>query len=379
MQRISLRYYGAKCPECVVTRVKAYLVLEDGTIFEGEPRAAFRETVFEAVFNTSMTGYLEILSDPSYAGQGIVMTYPLIGNYGVQPADRESGRLNVSAFLIRELCDIPSNFRCEKTLEQMLVENDIPCLVGIDTRAVVRLLRENGTMTAMLTEDASDWERCREKMRHYSNKGMVESVSLKEKTVFGAGNTGPKIAMMDYGAKSNIIRSLVARGCEVTAYPCETAAAEVLAAKPDGIMLSNGPGDPKNCPGMIREVGELYRSGVPMFAICLGHQLIALSQGADTGRLKYGHRGGNHPVKDLACDRTYITSQNHGYVVTADSLPKTAEVSHINVNDGTVEGITYLDKPVFSVQYHPEAAPGPQDSAYLFDHFMKMIGGNSHA
>lgn len=353
--------------------------MEDGSIFPGEARAAFRETVFEAVFNTSMTGYLEILSDPSYAGQGIVMTYPLIGNYGVQPADLESRRLHAAAFLIRELCEEPSNFRSEKTLEEMLIEHDIPCLTGLDTRAVVKLLRESGTMRAMLTQDISDLSRCQSLIAAYSNEGMVESVSIPERQIFGADGRGPKVAMLDFGAKANITRSLVERGCQVTAYPCQTSAEEIIASRPDGIMLSNGPGDPKNCPGMIQEVAKLFDSGIPMFAICLGHQLIALSQGADTARLKYGHRGGNHPVKDLKNDRTYITSQNHGYVVVDSTLPKTAKVTHINVNDGTCEGIAYENKPVFSVQYHPEAAPGPQDSSYLFDEFMLRMGGQSHA
>lgn len=362
-----------------MTLVRAYLVLEDGSVFEGEGRAAFEERVFEAVFNTSMTGYLEILTDPSYAGQGIIMTYPLIGNYGVMTEDMESGRLNASAFLVRELCQNPSNFRCEGTLEDKLRESSIPCLTGLDTRAVVKLLRENGTMRAMLTIDISDPERCQQKIRTYSDKGLVESVSIRQKTIYGQGNAGPKVAMMDFGAKQNIVRSLVNLGCEVTAWPCDTKAEDLLASKPDGIMLSNGPGDPKNCPGMIREVGKLCQSGTPVFAICLGHQLIALSQGADTERLKYGHRGGNHPVKDLAADRTYITSQNHGYVVVPSTLPPSAEVSHINVNDSTVEGIVYRGKPVFSVQYHPEAAPGPQDSSYLFDRFLTMMGGGQYA
>ena len=358
-----------------VMSMKAYLILEDGFTAAGEARGAFHPTTCEIVFNTSMTGYLEVLTDPSYAGQGIIMTYPLIGNYGVCPDDYESISPKASAFIVKELCDTPSNFRCAESFEETLIKNNIPCLAGVDTRSIVKRLRDHGTMRGMLTDDISDMEGCMKKIRAYKHNRLVESVSINEKKVFGSENSGPKIALMDFGYKRNIVRSLVSRNCTVTAYPCNVSADEIINSNADGVMLTNGPGDPQDCKGIISEIGKLFDYGIPIFAICLGHQLTALSQGADTERLKYGHRGANHPVKFLSEDRTYITSQNHGYVVVPDSLPKYAQVSHINVNDGTVEGIVYSGKPVFTVQFHPEASPGPHDTSFLFDRFIEMIGG----
>ncbi|MDR1410505.1 MAG: carbamoyl phosphate synthase small subunit [Oscillospiraceae bacterium] len=352
--------------------MQAWLVLEDGSIWAGEARGAFRETTCEVVFNTSMTGYLEVLTDPSYAGQGIVMTYPMIGNYGVEPEDFESGRLQPSCFIVRELCDHPSNFRCAGTLEDLLRTQGIPCLSGVDTRALVKKLREGGTMRGVLTDDVSDLEKQIAKARDYALADVVESVSVIEKIERGVQNAGASIALLDCGTKNNIARSLLERGCRVTQYPCSATAAEILAAEHDAVMLSNGPGDPTDCKGAIAAVREIYHSDIPTFAICLGHQLSALALGGSTCRMKYGHRGANHPVKFLAEDRTYLSSQNHGYMVQAEGLPANAEVHCINVNDGTVEGVCYHGKPYFTVQFHPEASPGPKDTAFLFDVFLKM-------
>lgn len=351
----------------------AYLYLEDGSVYTGEARGAFRETACEVVFNTSMTGYLEVLTDPSYAGQGVVMTYPMIGNYGISREDFESIRLQPCAFIVHELCDTPSNFRSTAALEDVLQEFDIPCLAGVDTRSIVKKLRESGTMRGVLTTDLASLDTLHEKAKTFTQDKLVESVSRTDTQVFGKGNGGAKIALLDYGTKTNIARSLAERGCEVTVFPCGTTAQEIIAFSPDGIMLSNGPGDPQACGSIIREVKQLYDYGTPTFAICLGHQLMALANGAKTEKMKYGHRGANHPVKFLHEDRTYISSQNHGYMVKADTLPKNAEVNCINVNDKTVEGVVYHGKPLFTVQFHPEASPGPRDTSFLFDQFIKMV------
>lgn len=347
-------------------------MLEDGSVYAGTAHGDFKETACEIVFNTSMTGYVEILTDPSYAGQGVVMTYPMIGNYGICRADFESEKLQPSAFIVHELCDTPSNFRCDGTIDDLLREYHIPCLSGIDTRAVVKKLRESGTMRGLLTADIADKERLISAIKAFKQDKLVESVTLREKTVLGENNSGAKIALMDFGTKRNIAQSLVKRGCVVTQYPAWTTAEEIIKAAPDGIMLSNGPGDPADCVGMIREIKKLYDYGIPTFAICLGHQLMALANGGETERMKYGHRGANHPVKFLHEDRTYLSSQNHGYMVNGKGLPRNAEINCINVNDKTVEGIVYHGKPVFTVQFHPEANSGPRDTSFLFDKFIKM-------
>ena len=347
-------------------------MLEDGSVYAGTAHGDFKETACEIVFNTSMTGYVEILTDPSYAGQGVVMTYPMIGNYGICRADFESEKLQPSAFIVHELCDTPSNFRCDGTIDDLLREYHIPCLSGIDTRAVVKKLRESGTMRGVLTADIADKERLMSAIKAFKQDKLVESVTLREKTVLGKNNSGAKIALMDFGTKRNIAQSLVKRGCVVTQYPAWTTAEEIIKAAPDGIMLSNGPGNPADCVGMIREIKKLYDYGIPTFAICLGHQLMALANGGETERMKYGHRGANHPVKFLHEDRTYLSSQNHGYMVNGKGLPHNAEINCINVNDKTVEGIVYHGKPVFTVQFHPEANYGPRDTSFLFDKFIKM-------
>ena len=352
--------------------MKAFLILEDGNVFTGTSIGSTREVISEIVFNTSMTGYLEVLTDPSYAGQAVVMTYPLIGNYGVTP-DMESGRAWPDGYIVRELSRMPSNFRCEGTIQDFLKKYDIPGVAGIDTRALTKILREKGTMNGMITTNENyDLDEIIPKLKAYTTGNVVDKVTCDEKKIL-KGN-GKKVALLDFGAKNNIAKSLNARGCEVTIYPAHTSAEEILAADPDGIMLSNGPGDPKECTQIIKEIKKLYDSNVPIFAICLGHQLMALATGADTHKMKFGHRGANHPVKDLKSGRVYISSQNHGYVVDETTInPNIAEVGFVNVNDGSVEGLRYKEKPVFTVQFHPEACAGPQDSNVLFNEFIKMM------
>jgi len=362
-------------------KMRAFLILEDGTVFEGMRIGAAKEAVSEIVFNTSMAGYPEVLTDPSYAGQAVCMTYPLIGNYGVCREDMESTRPWTDGLIVRELSRKGSNFRRDVDLGQFLEEHDVPGIAGIDTRALTKILREKGTMNGMITTNEEySLEQILPRLRAYTTGKVVEKVTCGQKYVRkGSGEgkgAGKKIALLDLGAKENIARSLAKRGCDVAVYPAWTKAEEILADNPDGIMLSNGPGDPKECTAIIKEIRKLYETDLPIFAICLGHQLMALATGADTFKMKYGHRGGNHPVKDLRTGRVYISSQNHGYVVDMDKLdPNVAVPAFINVNDGTNEGLAYTDKKIFTVQFHPEACPGPQDSAYLFDQFIDMLNG----
>ena len=355
--------------------MKAFLILEDGHVFSGTSIGSTREVISEIVFNTSMTGYLEVMTDPSYAGQAVCMTYPLIGNYGICYEDQESNRPWIDGYIVRELSRIPSNFRSVDTIQHFLEKHDIPGICGIDTRALTKILREKGTMNGMITVDENyNLDEIIPRLKKYNTGKVVEKVTCREKKAL-PGN-GPKVALLDFGAKRNIAKSLNQRGCQVTIYPALTTAEEILAAKPDGIMLSNGPGDPKECTSIIEEIKKLYQSDVPIFAICLGHQLMALATGADTHKMKYGHRGGNHPVKDLRTGRVYISSQNHGYVVDTSTLDENiARPAFVNVNDQTNEGIEYVGKNIFTVQFHPEACPGPQDSSYLFDRFLEMMGG----
>ena len=355
--------------------MKAFLILEDGHVFTGTSIGSQKEVISEIVFNTSMTGYLEVLTDPSYAGQAVVMTYPLIGNYGITP-DMESERPWVDGYIVRELSRIPSNFRCEGTIQDFLKEHDIPGICGIDTRALTKILRDKGTMNGMITTNEDyDLDEILPRLAAYTTGDVVSKVTCAAPKVLPGD--GKRVALLDLGAKRNIAKSLNDRGCEVTIYPADTPAETILAGNPDGIMLSNGPGDPKECTEVIKEIKKLYDSDVPIFAICLGHQLMALATGADTHKMKYGHRGGNHPVKDLSTGRVYISSQNHGYVVDVDKLdPSIATPAFVNVNDGTNEGLKYTGKNIFTVQFHPEACPGPQDSGYLFDRFIEMMGGD---
>lgn len=353
--------------------MKAFLILEDGHVFTGTSIGSEREVISEIVFNTSMTGYLEVLTDPSYAGQAVVMTYPLIGNYGICYEDMESGRPWPDGYIVRELSRLPSNFRSTDTIQNFLKKYDIPGIAGIDTRALTKILRESGTMNGMITtKEYDNLDEVLPRLKEYRTGKVVEKVTCREKSVMK--QDGYKVALLDFGAKRNIARSLYERGCEVTIYPAGTKAEEIIASNPDGIMLSNGPGDPKDCGPIIDEVRKLYESDIPIFAICLGHQLMALATGADTYKLKYGHRGGNHPVKDLETGRVYISSQNHGYAVDVNSLnPAVATAAFENVNDKTNEGLKYTGKNIFTVQFHPEACPGPQDSGYLFDRFIRMM------
>ena len=352
--------------------MKAFLILEDGTVFEGKSIGTTRDMISEIVFNTSMTGYLEVLTDPSYAGQAVVMTYPLIGNYGITP-DMESKKAWPDGYIVRELSRMPSNFRCNGTIQDFLAAQDIPGIEGVDTRALTKILREKGTMNGMITTNENyNLDEIIPKLKAYTVGDVVSKVTCDEKHVLPGEKF--KVALMDFGAKNNISKSLIQRGCEVTVYPADTKAEEIIKSNPDGIMLSNGPGDPETCVSIIEEIRKLSETDIPIFAICLGHQLMALAYGAKTYKLKYGHRGGNHPVKDLSTGRVYISSQNHGYAVDYNTMDKNvAEEAFINVNDGTNEGLNYIGKKIYTVQFHPEACPGPLDSGYLFDRFMKMM------
>lgn len=360
--------------------MKATLILENGTVFRGESIGSTRERICEMVFNTSMTGYQEILTDPSYAGQGIVMSYPLIGNYGVNAEDNESARPWAECFIVRHLAARGSNFRCEGNLNDFLKQYDITGIEGLDTRALIRILRNQGTMNGMITcaEHFNVAEKL-EAIRAYKVSGSVERVTCQEAEVFEPkGEETCSVALMDYGVKQHIIECLRRRGCKVTVLPAHTAAECILKGGFDGVMLSNGPGDPAENTEIITEIKKLYESELPIFGVCLGHQLLALATGAKTERLPYGHRGGNHPVRDIEKGKVFITSQNHGYVVTADSVdPSVAQVSHVNVNDGTVEGLVYKRPNCFTTQFHPEANAGPRDTEYLFDRFVSiMLGGD---
>ncbi len=353
--------------------MKGFLILENGEIFEGQRIGATKDAICEIVFNTAMAGYIETFTDPSYAGQGIVMTYPLIGNYGVITEDEESEKIWAKAVFIHELAEYENNFRTNKDLQTFLKENNVPGLTGVNTRRLTKVLRDAGTLRGALVSSLERVEEIKEKLQEFKVGNVVEQVSCKKAVTYGS--TKPKqVALLDYGAKHNIINSLLRRGVGVTVYPADTPAEIILATRPDGIMLSNGPGDPEDCKYQIEVIKKLFKTNIPILGICLGHQLLALATGARTAKLKYGHRGANHPVKDLFNDRVYITSQNHGYYVVDTSVnPDIAEVSHINLNDGTVEGLKYKDKNVFTVQFHPEACPGPEDTAYIFDDFIEMV------
>lgn len=360
--------------------MKATLILENGMTFTGESIGATADRICEMVFNTSMVGYQEILTDPSYAGQGIVMSYPLIGNYGVNSEDNESSRPWGEAFVVRHLSRRGSNFRCECDLDDYLKEHGITGIQGVDTRAITRTLRSQGTMNGMITcAEHFSIQDLLEPIRAYRVQGTVERVSREEVQIYPSiPRQKLRVALLDFGVKENMIRCLQVRGCEITVFPAHTTAVEILSGKFDGVMLSNGPGDPADNVAIIAEIKELYASGIPIFAVCLGHQLMALATGAKTRKMRFGHRGANHPVKDLDAGRVFITSQNHGYVVTAESVkPEVAMVSHINVNEGSVEGLRYTNGNVYTVQFHPEASPGPKDTEYLFDRFVRRMEGGA--
>lgn len=383
---------------------KAFLVLADGTVYEGQSIGAKGISIGETVFTTGMTGYLETLTDPSYFGQIVTQTFPLIGNYGVIPEDYESKKSWVRGYIVREMCDLPSNFRCDGDLNSFLKNQNIVGICGIDTRALTKKLREAGVMNGMIISNSDETpivnDELLAKIKAYRVEKSVETVSTNKLGIRNAelgiddgfikynsiAKTWPetnhnifhsdkkiKIVLWDFGAKHNIQRELEKRGTEVVVVPYSYTAEEILKLNPDGIMLSNGPGDPADNVGVIGEIKKLCESGVPIFGICLGHQMLALARGAKTSKLKYGHRGGNHPVKDLETGKVYISSQNHGYAVENDTLPAYAKLAFVNSNDGTCEGVTYTDIPAFSVQFHPEACGGPHDTNYLFDKFIKEI------
>ena len=386
----------------------AYLILADGTVFKGKSIGAQGEIIGETVFTTGMTGYLETLTDPSYYGQIVTQTFPLMGNYGVIPEDFESKKSWVRGYIVREICDKPSNFRCEYNLESFLKNQNIIGICGIDTRALTKKLREAGVMNGMIISNSDETPIVNDgllsKIKAYRVEKSVETVSCSELGIRNAelgiddgfikynsiAKTWPetnhniyhikkpvRIVLWDFGAKYNIQRELEKRGAEVIVVPYSYTAEDILKLNPDGIMLSNGPGDPADNVGVIAEIKKMCDAAkegkVVIFGICLGHQMLALARGAKTSKLKYGHRGGNHPVKDMETGRVYISSQNHGYAVENDTLPSYAKLAFINSNDGTCEGITYTDIPAFSVQFHPEACGGPHDTNYLFDKFVNMI------
>ncbi len=355
----------------------ALLALEDGRVFRGRSWGAEGETSGEMVFNTSMSGYQEVLTDPSYAGQIVCMTYPLIGNYGVTSADAESSRPWVEGFVVKEASRTASNWRAEETLDAYLKRWKIVAIEGIDTRALVRHIRDKGAMRACLStldlDEASLVEKARSSPA-MENRELASVVTCKEiYEVPAVGRERFRVVCYDFGVKMNSLRELAAMGCRVTVVPADTPATEVMALKPDGIFLSNGPGDPASMTKVVEEVRRVAEAGLPTFGICFGHQLLGRAFGGTTYKLQFGHRGGNQPVKDLLKGSVEITSHNHGFAVSADSLPADIEVTHVNLNDNCVEGMRHKTLPIFSVQYHPEAAPGPHDAAHHFGRFIELM------
>ena len=367
---------------------RAWLALADGTVFQGEAFGADAVTVGEVVFNTSMSGYQEILTDPSYRGQMVLMTYPLMGNVGVNPEDLESSKPHLSGFIVREVTRHPSNWRARGMLEDYLREHGIPGIQGIDTRALTRRIREHGSLEAALATVDADPQSLVAMARESPGlvgRDLVREVTCETPYVWeegpwrlGSGYPRPpepgryRVVAYDFGIKRNILRCLVGAGCSVTVVPAQTPAETVLAQKPHGVFLSNGPGDPEGVPYAAENVRALLGK-VPVFGICLGHQILGLALGGRTYKLKFGHHGGNHPVMDLETGRIAITSQNHNFAVDPDSLQSQAVVTHLNLNDRTVEGLRHLELPAFSVQYHPEASPGPHDALELFERFVRLM------
>ena len=373
---------------------KAILVLEDGSVYEGQPFGAATTTYGEVVFDTGMTGYQEMLTDPSFAGQILVATYPLIGNYGVNESDSESGQIQARSLAVREYCSQPSHWQSTRTLHEFLLAYGIPGISGIDTRALTRHLRLQGAMMGMVTSEVTTEEALQElkTLPRYDATDFVHPVSTEKPYEWQSGGPAAasltslssrptsaakeslKILVIDYGLKYNILRILNQLGCQTIAIPCTTSAAEVLALNPDGIVLSPGPSNPVLLDDLTHTVRELI-GRKPIMGICLGHQFVGRALGAQTFKLKFGHRGGNHPVRDLAGGRVYITAQNHGYAIDGDSLKDGLEISHVNLNDGTVEGLRHRELPILSIQYHSEASPGPLDNMYLFERFLEMVKG----
>jgi len=355
---------------------KAYLMLADGQVFEGRSFGAKGTVIGEVVFTTGLIGYQETLTDPSYYGQIVTQTFPLIGNYGVNSQDNESAKSYVTGYIVREWCNAPSNFRCEGNINDFLKEHNIVGINGIDTRRLTRTIREVGVMNGVITtEDVySKKDELLEKIKAFSVKDAVKSVTNTETLTYEPEKKKYRVVLFDFGYKRNIRQELIKRGCEVVVVPANTTAEQVKELAPDGIMLSNGPGDPAENVEIIENIKEIEKLGIPIFGICLGHQLMALANGGRTEKLKYGHRGANQPVIDLESGLTYVTSQNHGYAVIGDSIdPSVGHVSHINANDKTCEGIRYTSVNAFTVQFHPEAHGGPLDTSYLFDEFVKTM------
>jgi carbamoyl-phosphate synthase small subunit len=356
---------------------KAILVLEDGRSFSGNSFGAHGEAFGEIVFNTSMSGYQEVLTDPSYAGQIVTMTYPLIGNYGTNEQDVESSRPWVEGFVVREASRVASNFRSTKPLQQYLADNNIIGLEGIDTRALVRHIRDKGAMRAGISTVERDSKALLSRVLDspaMTKRELASSVTAGETYSYPAeGEERFHIVAYDFGVKTNSLREFAKYGCRVTVVPTSTPAGDVLALKPDGVFLSNGPGDPAAMTAVVNEVKELAASQTPVFGICLGHQLLGTALGGETYKLKFGHRGGNQPIKDLTTGRIEIAAHNHGFAVDAATLPADVEVTHVNLNDNTVAGLRHKTLPIFSVQYHPESAPGPHDSEYLFERFIQLL------
>ncbi|KKB39278.1 carbamoyl phosphate synthase small subunit [Bacillus thermotolerans] len=356
--------------------MKKQLILEDGTILVGKGFGSEGDTVGEVVFTTGMTGYQEVLSDPSYCGQIVTFTYPLVGNYGINRDDFETIQPAVKGLIVKEAAEYPSNFRSEMSLNEYLKMKNIPAISGIDTRKLTRVIRQHGTLKGAIVSINENAEEVIHRLRAtVLPKDQVDQVSTK--SAYPNPGRGYRVVLMDFGMKHGILRELNNRDCDVVVVPHDTTAEEILQFKPDGIMLSNGPGNPKDVPHAIETVRELIGQ-VPIFGICLGHQLFALASGADTFKLKFGHRGSNHPVKDLATGKTALTSQNHSYAVNEETLKNTElEVTHVALNDGTIEGVAHKVYPAFSVQYHPEASPGPEDDNHLFDRFINMMKVNA--
>ncbi len=352
---------------------KAYLCLENGKVFEGMSFGVVGETIGEVVFTTSMSGYLETLTDPANFGQIVVQTFPLIGNYGVIPEDFESSKVHVKAYIVKECCQEPSNFRCSGVLDTFLKENHIIGICGIDTRALTRMVREHGVMNAIISDNKESALAKLQEVKEFKLKNSVEMVSSHEPYVVGEYNTGYNIALYDMGTKKSVAEKFAGLGCKVTVFDCKTTAEQILESKPDGIVISNGPGDPEDNVFQIEQIKKLAQKRIPMFGIGLGHTLIALSQGAVCEKMKYGHRGENQPVLDSDTGKIYVTSQGHGYAIAGNSLPKGAALSFTNVNDGTCEGIRYRNFPCFSVQFNPEACGGPLDTEFILNDFIKLV------
>ncbi len=350
----------------------AYLILENGEVFEGRSFGAKRESIGELVFTTSMVGYAETLTDPSYYGQVVMQTFPLIGNYGVNSAEFTGKKSYLNAYIVREWCDAPSNFRSKQTINEFMLDRDVVGIYGVDTRRITKIIRENGVMNCAVTYSLDNMEQKLAQIKEYRVTNAVSAVMADFKADNTAVAGGKNVVLWNFGAVYNTKQLLAKYGCSVTTVPADTKAEEILALNPDGILLSNGAGDPTENTQIIEEIKKLLDKNIPMFGICLGHQLLALAMGANVQKLKYGHRGSSQPVKDIRTDKVYISSQNHGYVVESDTLPADAEIRFVNCNDNSCEGVIYANKAM-SIQFFPEASGGPLDTEFLFDEFVNLM------